>query len=817
MLERFLSVGAMKKKVLMVAGSSLLILVAVFCTFGALVSAFSFDVGMWRLFWIWLLSALVLSILAMLYRLKGLLVLVVPSLAMLYFWYSEIIEGAKWVIYSITEYYSRWLYGIPILFTESQGYADDPTVFFAAAGIVIIFLLGYAICLERSTFLTILCTAPIVFLTFVITDMRADVIYLLGLITVYLTLLLCSALGPDDFLKRALVSVPAFVLAAAFALTVYLVAPPGRYERETQMDVINYHLRVILAELRGLGSFGSGGVTWGLGWPNALPGGVWMFNTNNVNIADAGTRFITNQSLLEIIATAPGTFYLRGFTMDHFDGRSWGSIMPGSTLGLMNPDDIAREMPATIAQFFNTYEDVIPLVSMSINRVDDITDVDYEPYYIVAEFGNTFQPPFSFYYFQTSVHRIAEELEGRGARVLLNNFGEATVYLIAEDSMQAQEIANAVVINAMRTVDGWEDLSDAEIVSIIDITIIPDERMFDYVDFIRDNRAYTGIIESTAEGLRQLAAEAGIDATASRAEIADAVGRFVRASAEYTLSPGAVPEDEDFVLYFLKTLREGYCIHFATAAVMMLRSLDIPARFTTGYVVTVPPESVGEAVIITDRNAHAWVEVFYEDVGWLYLEVTPSSAASIAPPARPHAPGSGIGGAQAPLPMMPEEEVMHFPEGLYNGSDQQADAGAGAGVQGERLLPSWLLNTIIIVVCLVVSVLTLSVRRNVLQKLRTKHFGQADTNAAVICMWRYVTQLKNKRNKRKNRPLAFQREIVLPTEIEDLALKARFSKHRITEEERMKMKKYAGRLAGEIYRGKEGYGRLWLKYIRALY
>jgi len=89
-------------------------------------------------------------------------------------------------------------------------------------------------------------------------------------------------------------------------------------------------------------------------------------------------------------------------------------------------------------------------------------------------------------------------------------------------------------------------------------------------------------------------------------------------------------------------------------------------------------------------------------------------------------------------------------------------------------------------------------------KLRAKSFMQEDPNKAVVCMWRYIVQLS-------------RREAMPPTDIEDLALKARFSQHRITKEEHLAMMQYSNRLADEIFRGKDNYGRMWLKYVRALY
>ena len=85
----------------------------------------------------------------------------------------------------------------------------------------------------------------------------------------------------------------------------------------------------------------------------------------------------------------------------------------------------------------------------------------------------------------------------------------------------------------------------------------------------------------------------------------------IRRSGTYTLDAPLPPEGEDFVSYFLFTSREGYCVHFASSAVLLLRSLGIPARYVEGFPVTA--EELFEAgnegwASITDSRAHAWAE-----------------------------------------------------------------------------------------------------------------------------------------------------------------------------------------------------------------
>jgi len=105
----------------------------------------------------------------------------------------------------------------------------------------------------------------------------------------------------------------------------------------------------------------------------------------------------------------------------------------------------------------------------------------------------------------------------------------------------------------------------------------------------------------------------------------------------YTLSPGPLPRGEDITEFFLFSGKKGYCIHFATAATLMYRMYGIPARFVEGYVAW--PENFKEVTdengnpvyraVITDQRAHAWTEIYVDNIGFVPMDMTPASSISI--------------------------------------------------------------------------------------------------------------------------------------------------------------------------------------------
>lgn len=106
---------------------------------------------------------------------------------------------------------------------------------------------------------------------------------------------------------------------------------------------------------------------------------------------------------------------------------------------------------------------------------------------------------------------------------------------------------------------------------------------------------------------------------------------YLQKTATYNLKVESTPRGKDFVEYFLFESHEGYCAHFASAAVLMLRYLGVPARYATGYSVSASEFSGmagGEYMaVVRDRQAHAWAEVYLDGVGWIPVEVTPGAEA----------------------------------------------------------------------------------------------------------------------------------------------------------------------------------------------
>jgi transglutaminase-like putative cysteine protease len=90
---------------------------------------------------------------------------------------------------------------------------------------------------------------------------------------------------------------------------------------------------------------------------------------------------------------------------------------------------------------------------------------------------------------------------------------------------------------------------------------------------------------------------------------------------------------EDPTADFLFGDKTGYCVHFAHAAVYLMRSLGIPARVGAGYAVDEAARQGGSAILLSGANSHAWPEMYVTGVGWVVVDVAPER--SLDPPVQP--------------------------------------------------------------------------------------------------------------------------------------------------------------------------------------
>ena len=104
---------------------------------------------------------------------------------------------------------------------------------------------------------------------------------------------------------------------------------------------------------------------------------------------------------------------------------------------------------------------------------------------------------------------------------------------------------------------------------------------------------------------------------------AEAISNYFQSNFLYSLDMPDKPRHVEPLGYFLGTGHAGHCEYFASATVLLLRSLDVPARYVTGYVVD-EYNAIDKNWVARNRDAHAWVEAYDDETNrWFAVESTP--------------------------------------------------------------------------------------------------------------------------------------------------------------------------------------------------
>ena len=309
-----------------------------------------------------------------------------------------------------------------------------------------------------------------------------------------------------------------------------------------------------------------------------------------------------------------------------------------------------------------------------------------------------------------------------------------------------------------------------------------------YINYVLD--VYTALPDDTRAaaallidkyGLRRTTEEGSLNLAAT----CQSVHELLSSRCAYAYAPPEIPQSEDFTTYFLEQSQSGYCVHFATAATVLLRSLGIPARYAEGYIVIQSdydktPDANGY-IDIEDTHAHAWVEVFDPaQLEWIPVEMTTSTTSgpqptpdengetqgeptfslteptptatpeptpTATPEPLPSDTPSGSGSEATPEPTIDPAalpEITPTPEPAQE--DAQAEADPQADPEAEQQAPAesaarppvW---PVLVILAVAGLPLTVFILRKAAHERRLKAFSQKDLNAAVLAVSRYALDM----------------------------------------------------------------------------
>ena len=508
-----------------------------------------------------------------------------------------------------------------------------------------------------------------------------------------LTLLFTALYPPEDRLSLSWGRLTALAMAALLPLLLAAVLPQESY-RFPQW-AMNARMSLLDAAGQGLDAV----LDWELPLrPSSHSGGTAASAAaGTVELTAAGPRHFTGRAMLQVEGDRAGRIYLRGGAWPVYTGTSWELL----------PEEAYRELEAAEAAQGLLYPQLSQkeTAHLTVRHVADAGALAYLPYQSVEE----------------AVTELFTPFQDTG---LLRREGQDRYTLSYRPDILPQVSAEPA----------------------------PGES---YSAFVY--RHYLDVPEEAAQALAPLSArlpETAVQtpkglAEAFQAPVAAALqaARLLDETAAYDFDVPAMAAGEDFVAHFLSEGR-GYCVHFATAATLLLRMNGIPARYVSGYTADITP---GEVTDVPDYAAHAWVEIYLDGYGWYPVEVTPG--------------GGETGGAEA----LPPEEAV--PGGEQTGTDSapvqtgEAEPDPQEEGGGTALRP-WLA-----LLCIPLLAALAWGTERLIRALRRREETRSDTNRSALAAYR-----------RYRRLLALG--AAEDPALEELGRKAKFSHHTLTEEER---------------------------------
>ena len=164
------------------------------------------------------------------------------------------------------------------------------------------------------------------------------------------------------------------------------------------------------------------------------------------------------------------------------------------------------------------------------------------------------------------------------------------------------------------------------------------------------------------------------------------ITRYLRENIVYSQTIPEPPRNKNSLEWVLFDFKQAYCVYYASAEVLMLRSVGVPARMAVGFA---QGERDGNTYVVRRLNSHAWPEVFFPGIGWVEFEPTAGQAPLDRPlPPQDPANASGLN----PLRDLPLEDSDFA-------SRDQTEEGVDTSAQSESagFQPMFLLSLLMIV------------------------------------------------------------------------------------------------------------------------
>lgn len=310
------------------------------------------------------------------------------------------------------------------------------------------------------------------------------------------------------------------------------------------------------------------------------------FSSDNKTLG--GPIILGHESVMYV--NSDRNLYLRGTTFDIYKENSWESSSLYMNTPVPNDDNsyTIRKFPnksylnlsdklinIELIQDNLTNSVFLPLDSNSI-FIDDTVHVEYNNFDVVRDKLNPLPYSVSYKVFKNADDEIDEFIKVKHKNLpnFMSYSNEPKTHGVTIVSTNLDSIA-----------------LDAEQLDTLDI-------YFNYLQ-VPNNVPFSvyDLVYSIIEG------------ASSSHEKVMRIKKYLYDNYTYTLDVSVVPENEEFVSYFLFKEKKGYCVYFSTAMTIMCRIAGVPARYVEGFAVKEDLLIETNRYLVKQDNAHAWCEV----------------------------------------------------------------------------------------------------------------------------------------------------------------------------------------------------------------
>lgn len=371
--------------------------------------------------------------------------------------------------------------------------------------------------------------------------------------------------------------------------------------------------------------------------------GFFSADGGSINISNGINPNDTPQSntpVLEIITQSKDKLYLRGDVGYEFDGKRWksiGDINFNSIEYSVSLRDTAMNLHNEQVKIKDVFESYTPEVEYYLARKSMGEDPDFIPYIELQKvkinylqklntviFAGT---PANYMFRKNELFSVKGDFIALADKGKINSMETTVLYqngsvarMLEDYYYYMLDYRESYFASLPVTYEDYSVYSKAYKNYVYDYyTAVPDDERRTIVNLLWRSEFNTDEFDSISYNAHS--------DMISRAKLAEYLEEyFISGIYKYSLSSDNFNSDESPLYTFLFKTKSGHCAMYASSMCLLLRYMGVPARYVTGFTVggdNCAETSDGYKYTVVQKNLHAWVEVYFDGIGWIPYDPTP--------------------------------------------------------------------------------------------------------------------------------------------------------------------------------------------------